>query len=113
MFPATAAEVNSGAQATAPDEAGAAAATAVERVVVTANRTPTEADQVGQSFTVLTLDQIRQDQETSVADIVARTPGVTLARNGGPGQPTSLFNPRRRFGPNSGADRRGEGEQPV
>jgi vitamin B12 transporter len=91
VFPATAAEVDSGAQATAPDEAGAAAATAVERVVVTANRTPTEADQVGQSFTVLTLEQIRQDQETSVADIVARTPGVTLTRNGGPGQPTSLF----------------------
>ena len=90
-IPAAAAEVDSGAQATAPDEAGAAAATAVERVVVTANRGPTDADKVGQSFTVLTLDQIRHDQEVSVADIVARTPGVTLARNGGPGQPTSLF----------------------
>jgi vitamin B12 transporter len=90
-LPATAAEVDSGEQATAPDEAGTAAATAVERVVVTANRSPTNADQVGQSFTVLTLDQIRQDQEISLADIVARTPGVTLARNGGPGQPTSLF----------------------
>jgi vitamin B12 transporter len=87
----TAAEVDSGVEASAPDEAGTAAATAVERVVVTANRSPTAADQVGQSFTVLTLEQIRQDQEVSVADIVARTPGVTLARNGGPGQPTSLF----------------------
>ncbi len=90
-LPATAAEVDTGQQATAPDEAGAAAATAVERVVVTANRSPTDADLVGQSFTVLTLEQLRQDQEISVADIVARTPGVTLARNGGPGQPTSLF----------------------
>jgi vitamin B12 transporter len=63
----------------------------VEKVVVTANRSPTAVDLVGQSFTVLTLEQIRQDQEVSVADIVARTPGVTLARNGGPGQPTSLF----------------------
>ena len=90
-LPASAAEVDSGAQASAPDEAGTAAATAVERVVVTANRSPTDADQVGQSFTVLTLDQIRKDQEISVADIVARTPGVTLSRNGGPGEPTSLF----------------------
>jgi vitamin B12 transporter len=90
-LPAGAAEIDSGEQASAPDEAGAVAATAVERVVVTANRSPADADRVGQSFTVLTLDQLRQDQEISVADIVARTPGVTLARNGGPGQPTSLF----------------------
>jgi vitamin B12 transporter len=89
--PAMAAEVDSGEQASAPDEAGNAAAKAVERVVVTANRSPTDADQVGQSFTVLTLDQLRQDQEISIADIVARTPGVTLSRNGGPGEPTSLF----------------------
>jgi vitamin B12 transporter len=77
--------------ATAPDPAGAAAATAVEQVVVTANRTPSDADHVGQSFTVLTLDSIRLDQETDVADIIARTPGVTLSRNGGPGQTTSIF----------------------
>jgi vitamin B12 transporter len=78
-------------QASAPDEAGASAAVAVEQVVVTANRTPAAADHVGQAFTVLTLDAIRADQETDIADIVARTPGVTLARNGGPGQTTSLF----------------------
>jgi vitamin B12 transporter len=90
-LPAAAADADSGEQATAPDEAGAAAATAVERVVVTANRSPTAADLVGQSFTVLTLDQLRLDQEPDVADILARTPAITLARNGGPGQPTSLF----------------------
>ncbi len=78
-------------RASAPDEAGPEAATAVEQVVVTANRTPSQAIRVGQSFTVLTLEQIQRDQETDVADIVARTPGITLARNGGPGQTTSLF----------------------
>jgi vitamin B12 transporter len=78
-------------KATAPDEAGASAATAVEQVVVTANRTPSQADQVGQSFTVLTLDQIRLDQETQVADILARTPGVTMVQNGGPGGTASIF----------------------
>src|SRR5579871_3068115 len=90
-FPVVAAEADSGPAASAPDEAGTAAATALEQVVVTANRSPTRADRVGQSFTVLTLEQIRQDQEIGVADIVARTPGVSVTRTGGPGQPTSVF----------------------
>ena len=47
--PAMAAEVDSGEQASAPDEAGNAAAKAVERVVVTANRSPTDVEKVGQS----------------------------------------------------------------
>ena len=78
-------------QAPAPDEAGAVAATTVDQVVVTADRAATPLDQVGQQVTVLTLPQIRLDQETDVADILARTPGVTVDRNGGPGQTTSLF----------------------
>ncbi len=79
------------AQAAAPDEAGAAAATAPGDVVVTANRATTPIWRVGQSITVLTESQIQADQETDVADILARTPGIALARNGGPGQTTSLF----------------------
>ena len=77
-------------QAPSPDEAGSVAATTVEQVVVTANRSATPADQVGQQVTVLTAPQIQLDQETSVADILARTPGVVLTRNGGPGETTSL-----------------------
>ncbi len=73
-----------------PDIAGDSAATQVETVVVTANRSPKPIDQVGQSVTLLTGDEIRLDQETSVADILARTPGVVLTRNGGPGEATSL-----------------------
>jgi vitamin B12 transporter len=78
-------------QAPSPDEAGAVAANALPVVVVTANRFAQPLDQVGQSVTVLTLPQIRLDQETSVADILVRTPGLNLARNGGPGQTTSLY----------------------
>ena len=77
-------------QAPSPDVAGSVAATTVEQVVVTANRSATPADQVGQQVTVLTAPQIQLDQETSVADILARTPGVVLTRNGGPGETTSL-----------------------
>ncbi len=74
-----------------PDVAGSGAATEVETVVVTANRSPTPISQVGQSITVLTGSAIRLDQETDVADILVRTPGLVLDRNGGPGQPTSVF----------------------
>ncbi len=74
----------------APDVAGAGVATAVDPVVVVANRTAEPADTVGQSFTVLTLEQIRADQEPVVSDILARTPGITMSRNGGVGEVTAL-----------------------
>ena len=77
-------------QAPSPDVAGAVAATTVAPVVVTANRSATPVDEVGQQVTVLTLPQIRLDQETGVADILARTPGVVVTRNGGPGETTTL-----------------------
>jgi vitamin B12 transporter len=91
MAPVTTSARSAADQASSPDEAGAEAATAVEQVVVTANRTPTPAVQVGQSFSVISLDQLRSDQAVNLADTVARTPGVSLSRNGGPGQTTSLF----------------------
>ncbi len=77
--------------ASAPDEAGSSAANAAPLLIVTANRAPTPADQVGQSVTVLTGVQIHLDQELAVSDILARTPGVTFARNGGPGESTALY----------------------
>jgi len=88
---AASAQAQTAGQAPAPDEAGAAAANAVARIVVTANRSATSPDRVGQSITLLTQQDLQRDQETSVSDVLARTPGVTLARNGGPGEPTSIF----------------------
>ncbi len=77
-------------QAPQPDFAGSAAAS-VSPVVVTADRSPTPVDQVGQSVTVVTEPQIRLDQEIDVVDILARTPGVSVSRAGGPGETTSFF----------------------
>ena len=77
----------------APDGGGpgaAVAATEVGEVVVVAGRRPQLLDQVGQSVTVLTADQLRLDQEPVVSDVLARTPGVTFTRNGGPGETTSV-----------------------
>lgn len=77
-------------QAPPADVAGAAAANAVESVVVVANRRPESLDKIGQSVTVLTLEQIRADQEPVISDLLARTPGVSVTRTGGPGATTSL-----------------------
>jgi vitamin B12 transporter len=62
-----------------------------DEIVVVANRAPEPLSKVGNSVTVLNDDAIRQSQEVVVADLLAQTPGVTFARTGGVGQPTSVF----------------------
>jgi vitamin B12 transporter len=59
-------------------------------VIVTANRSAQTADRVGQSVTVLTTKQIEASQTVEVVDLLVRTPGVSLSRNGGIGASTSL-----------------------
>jgi vitamin B12 transporter len=74
---------------TASETAGEAAG-GVGAIVVTANRSPTPADQVVPSVTVLDKAAIDRAGDLSVADLLVRTPGVTLSRNGGYGTATSL-----------------------
>jgi vitamin B12 transporter len=69
----------------------AADADAVEDVVVTANRIQQQTSQVGDSITVISAQEQRRSQKTTVADLLALTPGVTVARNGGVGGTTSVF----------------------
>ena len=59
-------------------------------VVVTATRTPTTIDRVAASVTVLDKAAIDRAGDLSVADLLLRTPGVSLSRNGGYGTATSL-----------------------
>lgn len=59
-------------------------------IVVAANRAPVEADRVTASVTVLDKAAIDRAQDLSVADLLLRTPGVSLSRNGGYGTSTSL-----------------------
>jgi vitamin B12 transporter len=63
----------------------------LDEIVVVANRAPEPLSRVGNSVTVLDDATIRESQATVVADLLATTPGVTFARNGGVGQPTSVF----------------------
>ncbi|CAN5311552.1 TonB-dependent receptor [soil metagenome] len=65
-------------------------ATLLGEVVVTANRSPQAASRVGQSVTVLTTEQIEASQAVAVVDLLVRTPGVSLSRNGGIGASTAL-----------------------
>ena len=62
----------------------------LDDVVVTANRSAQSADRVGQSVTVLTTADIQSSQTVVVSDILARTPGVTVSRNGGVGSVTAV-----------------------
>lgn len=62
----------------------------LDDVIVTANRSAQAADRVGQSVTVLTTADIQSSQTVVVSDLLARTPGVTVSRNGGVGSVTAL-----------------------
>ena len=65
-------------------------ATLLGDVIVTANRSAQAAGRVGQSVTVLTTKQIEASQTVGVVDLLVRTPGVSLSRNGGIGTTTAL-----------------------
>ncbi len=63
----------------------------LNEVVVVANRAPEPLSKVGNSVTVLDDTDIRESQATLVADLLATTPGLTIARDGGAGESTSVF----------------------
>ena len=60
-------------------------------IVVTANRAPVPRDTVGQSITVLDAKEIEASQQIGIPELLAQTPGIAFARNGGRGTVTSLF----------------------
>lgn len=78
-------------QAGDPGDAPAAAGLNAPEVVVVANRAPEPLETIGQSVSVLDATAIRESQATQVADLLVQTPGITLVRNGGEGQTTSIF----------------------
>jgi vitamin B12 transporter len=60
-------------------------------VIVTADRVPVPADQVGSSVTVITAQTIANKQQPFVADVLRGVPGLDVDRSGGPAQITSVF----------------------
>lgn len=63
----------------------------VEEVVVTATRLETPASEVGSSITIITAEQIRRMKVIPVDRLLETVPGVDVVRNGGIGQPSSVF----------------------
>ncbi|MEH6758436.1 MAG: TonB-dependent receptor [Parasphingorhabdus sp.] len=59
-------------------------------IVVTALRVPVARDRVASSITVLDKAAIEHEQPISISDVLVRTPGISLSRNGGYGTATSL-----------------------
>lgn len=68
----------------------AADASTADRIVVSALRTPVAADRVADSVTLLDEAQIVAAQPIALTDMLLRTPGISVSRNGGYGTTTSL-----------------------
>lgn len=62
-----------------------------ETIVVTATRTEQPLSRIGQSVSVLDSRDIALRQSDAVVDLIRDLPGVSVARNGGPGALTSVF----------------------
>ena len=65
-------------------------ADASDTIIVSALRTPIDADRVPSSVTAIDQTAIEQAQPLALTDVLVATPGIALARNGGYGQVTSL-----------------------
>ena len=59
-------------------------------VIVTATGVGQRKAEIGRSIIVLDHTDIETRQSPSVADLLSTTPGITVSRNGGPGQPTAV-----------------------
>jgi vitamin B12 transporter len=90
VFPATIPLVLCGTEASA-EALSDGTGNSLQEVVVVANRAPVPLSKVGSSVTVLTEVDIKQSQATIATDLLVQTPGITVSRTGGPGQPTSVF----------------------
>ncbi|MGB8694938.1 MAG: TonB-dependent receptor plug domain-containing protein, partial [Steroidobacteraceae bacterium] len=62
----------------------------LDTVVVTATRTEQPRALTGESMSVITAAELTSGQTVAAADALARTPGLTIVRNGGVGQTTSI-----------------------
>lgn len=62
-----------------------------QEIIITASRTAETADDTLASVTVITRDDIEQQQAQSVQDVLQGIAGISLTNNGGPGKATSIF----------------------
>src|SRR5579859_525009 len=82
--------LSTGALAQVAPTPDAAIAPSASGIVVTATRTPISIDRVASSITVLDKPAIDAAQDIGVTELLLRTPGVSISRNGGYGTDTTL-----------------------
>src|SRR5262245_65921304 len=63
----------------------------LEETIVTATRTPVALDALDAPVIVITRQDIERSMASDVSEILQGQAGLEIARNGGPGQTTSLF----------------------
>ncbi len=63
----------------------------LSEVVVTATRTNTLGIEIASSYTVITSEQLKQFQKTSVLDVLKTVEGLSIVQQGGPGKLASVF----------------------
>ncbi|PXA90431.1 TonB-dependent receptor [Caulobacter sp. D4A] len=73
-----------------PAYALADTASAVDEVIVTASRAPEKQSETAVATTVIDAAKLESAQAVIISDVLARTPGVTVTRNGGVGTTTQL-----------------------
>lgn len=62
----------------------------LKEIVVSAGLTPIEEDKVARSYTVITAEDIEDQQEKTIADVLRQVPGLHVARSGGVGGLTEI-----------------------
>src|SRR5271154_1052617 len=60
-------------------------------IVVTPTEFPTPLNEIGNSVSVVTSDDIERKQERTLPDALKDVPGLNLVQTGGPGGQTSVF----------------------
>ena len=65
-------------------------ATVLDRITISPNRIPTEADKVGSKVEQVTQEEIEEKSYPTLVDYLTRLPGVSFTANGGLGTSTNL-----------------------
>ena len=61
-----------------------------DEVIVTATRSPEKRTEVAVATTLITASQLESVQAVAVSDVLSRSPGISVTRNGGPGSATQV-----------------------
>src|SRR5437016_2093153 len=79
------------AQETKPQDSATLTPEPIAKTVVTATRTETPLENVGNATTVITRQQIEQSQSRTVGEALRDVPGVAIVQSGRTGGNTSVF----------------------